>query len=122
MVLVTTTLPEAAGDLLPPEAGLTELELHIVAAYDDGKGVARNNNLGLRLDLSSLGAPTREIGNSWTFAARVSQAFETRSAAEFLADALERMVIDAGIVDPDLGLATLRRGLLPYEPGRPNPS
>jgi hypothetical protein len=112
LVLVTATIPDAIGDFLPPDAQPATVEIHIVAPTDDGR-VTRQNDPGLRVDLGPLGSSTRDLASSWSFAASVSQPFETRSAAEFVVQALERIVLDAGITEPDRGLAELRRALAP---------
>jgi len=116
LVLVTATIPDSIGDLLPPDAEPATVELHVVAATDDGNRVSRENNLGRRVDVTPLGAPTPYLDSSWSFAASVSQPFETRTAVDFVIQALERIVLDAGITEPDRGLEELTRTLTPYEP------
>jgi hypothetical protein len=115
LVLVTATIPESVGEFLPPSAGLLEVEVHLVAGLDDGNQRSRPNDLGKRIDLEPLGPPTRPLGNSMGFAARISDPLSEREASDLVIEALEYMALDAGFLDPGPGLTMVRRGLLPFD-------
>ena len=113
LVLVTTTIPEAAGEFLPPSAGLLEVEVHLVAGTDDGNQRSRPNDLSKRIDIEPLGPPTRPVGTSMGYAARLSVPPSGREASDLVMEALEYMALDAGFLDPGPGLALARHGLVP---------
>ena len=111
LVLVTTTLPDVLADILPVEAGLSTAEVHFLAAEQDGKQHNRGNQLVQRLDLSSLGQPTRTVGPSMGFAARLSVPLTDREASELVCDAIDYIAHAVGYLDPRLGVRLLRQEL-----------
>ena len=108
LVLTTTALPAALADVLPGDADVTLVEVHILAATSDGHNLNRSNDLLSRIDMSSLGAPTRTVGPLLGFAAQVSAALTERDATELVVEAIEYMVLAQGYLDPRIGLSALR--------------
>jgi len=117
LLLTTDTLPNVFADILPADADVTQAEVHFLAAETDGNNRNRPNKLLQRLDLSSLGSATRDVGPSMGFAARLSGPLVEREAAELVAEAIEYVALASGYLDPRLGIARLR-----YELGMPQPS
>lgn len=108
LVLVTTGLPAALADVLPGDADVTHSEIHILAATNDGHNQNRSNDLLTRIDMSSLGKPTRAVGPLLGFAAQLSASLTTRDAAKLVADAIEYMALANGYLDPRIGISGLR--------------
>jgi hypothetical protein len=115
LVLTSGGLYESIADLIPPDAGIAEAEVHIVAMPYDGQGKTRKNNVGDRVALSQLGEPSRESISSMSFAAGLSEPLTERDGAELVLQAIEIMALRNGFLDPRTGLAKLRAelGLLP---------
>lgn len=114
LVLVSATLPEVLADLLPSDGNTGHVEMHLLAATQYGSlGTQgnRQNDVGERVDLSPLGKPTRDIGQSMGFAARVDGPLTDREAAELVGEALEQMAYAVGYLDPRLGIRQLRQEL-----------
>jgi hypothetical protein len=108
LVLVTTGLPAALEDVLPGDADVTHAEIHILAATNDGRNQNRANDLLTRIDMSSLGQPSRTVGPLLGFAAQLSAGLTARDAAELVADAIEYVVLANGYLDPRIGISGLR--------------
>ena len=111
LTLTTATLPQVFSAILPAEAHVSHTELHVLAASTDGHSSNRPNQLPDRLDLSSLGLPTRTVGPSLGFAARLSAPLSEREAAELAVEGIEYMALASGYLDPDPGLVSVRREL-----------
>jgi hypothetical protein len=111
VVLTAASLPNVLGDLLPSDAVVSQVELHFLAASRDGNSRNRPNELLQRLDLSSLGEPTRPLGESLGFAARVAGPPSDREAAELVVEAINYVALAAGYLDPRLGISALRTEL-----------
>lgn len=112
--LVTATLPEALADLLPSDGNTAHAEIHLLAATQYGTPGTqgnRQNDILERIDLSPLGKPSREIGQSMGFAARVNGPLTDREAAELVAEAFEKTAYAVGYLDPRLGVRLLRQEL-----------
>lgn len=112
LLLTSMLMPDALGGVLPTEADISQVELHVSAATTDGHSHRRHHRLDEHLDLSSLGDPTRELGETMGFAARVASGLSETEATELVAHAFEQMALAHGSLDPRPGLATLRRELL----------
>ena len=85
LVLVASTLPEALAGTLPNDSVPTTAEIHFLASsqYGSPRGaVNRPNNMVDRIDLLSLGTPTRALNQSMGCAARLSAPLTDREAAE----------------------------------------
>jgi hypothetical protein len=111
LVLVTTLLPFAIADILPNDSSASHAEVHLLAAATDGQNQARSNGPLERVNLSVLGQPTRDFGQSMGFAARLGGPLAEREAAELVLEALQYMTLAAGYLDPRPGLDDLRREL-----------
>lgn len=109
--LVTSVLPEALADILPVESAVTLGEVHFLASMQDGKQGNRDNDVATRVDLSSLGKPTRAIGQQMGFGARLAGSLTDREALELVCDALDYLAYTVGYLDPRLGLQMLRQEL-----------
>jgi len=71
---VTATLPGMLADVMPGDASTNHAEVHFLAATQHGSPGTqgnRQNDVLQRVDLSPLGTPTRDIGPSMGFAARL---------------------------------------------------
>jgi hypothetical protein len=98
-------------DVLPAEAEVTLGELHIIAPTTTGDTTARKNDLQQRVDLSSLGKPSRPVGPAMGFAAQLAGPLTENEATTLVADAVEHMALAAGYTDPRLGIRALRHEL-----------
>jgi hypothetical protein len=111
LVLTSALLPAALIDILPAEADATQAELHAFAAATDGHQLNRPNDLAVRLDLSSLGSPTRPLRSSIGFAMRLVGALAEMEAADVVAQGIDHMALANGYLDPRVGMAGLRHEL-----------
>ena len=105
LVVVTASLPDSVADVLPSDAEVTLAETHLRAALNDGQNRTRQNDLADRVDLSPLGSPSREIGSSMGFAARIAGPLTQQAAGDLVSSAVEHMVL------------VLQRRLLTGSPG-----
>ena len=108
LILVSGPLVDAVADILPIDATVTHGELHLGAAGQDGHQQARTNGFQQRVRLSSLGEPTRRMGESLGYAAELPGALVEREAAELVVDAVEYWALVSGFLDPTAGIAELR--------------
>lgn len=109
LVLVTGDIPSALGEVVPSDAVPQQAEVHVLAPASDGQNRQRNaNNLLDRIDLSQFGERTRDVGPSLGCAVRVSAPLAEREGAEIIAEACNRMLLDAGYLDPRIGMSQLR--------------
>jgi hypothetical protein len=111
LVLVTAVMPEVFAEILPFHAEVQTAEIHLLAANTDGNSRNRPNNLLERLDLSLFGSPTRAIGQSLGFSARVPGPLSEREAAELVVEALDYVMVASGYLDPRIGIMSLRSEL-----------
>jgi hypothetical protein len=111
LILTSATLPLALDDVLPADAEATLGELHITAPTTMGDITARNNDLQQRVDLSSLGAPSRPVGPAMGFAAQLAGPLTESEATALVANAIEYMALAAGYTDPRVGIRALRHEL-----------
>lgn len=108
LVLTSAALPEALADILPPAADAVRGELHALAAGTDGHERNRPNELGKRLDLSSLGSPSRPVGASIGVAIRLIGPLAEVEAADAVVRSIDYMALANGYLDPRAGIAALR--------------
>ena len=111
LVLVTATLPGVLADVLPGDANTNLAEVHFLAATQYGSPGTqgnRQNDVSHRVDLSPLGKPTRDIGQSMGFAARLPGPLTEREAADLVCEAMEQLAYAFGYLDPRLGIRQLR--------------
>jgi hypothetical protein len=112
LVLTGSTLPTVLASILPAEGEVGLAEIHAIAQRNDGKTGSRTNDISSRLDLSSLGNPSRSpLPDSMGIAARVPGPLTERDAAELVADAIEVMSLDRSYLDPRVGINALRNEL-----------
>ena len=111
LVLVTSTVPDVFADTVPAGADIQLAEIHVLAANTDGNNKNRPNNLLERLDLSHFGAPTRTIGPSLGFSARVTAPLTEHEAAELVVEAFDYMSVANGYLDPRIAIMSLRAEL-----------
>lgn len=104
-------LPETLDEVLPTGVEPNHAEVHICAASHDGHQQNRPNNLLDRLDLSSLGPPTRSVGPQLSFPAGLSGTLSDHEVTQLVIDAVEQIALDAGYLDPDAGIDRLRAQL-----------
>ena len=112
LVLVTAALPEVLADILPSDATTNHAEVHFLAATQYGSPATqgnRENDVLERVDLSPLGTPTRNIGQSMGFAARLPGPLTDREAADLVCEAIEQLAYAVGYLDPRLGIRQLRQ-------------
>lgn len=109
VVLVGAQLPAAIADILPLGPNVYSVEAHLMAAQTDGHHHNRPNSLSKRIDLSSLGAPTRYVGSSASYAFEVSDPLSDSDAAIVIVEALELAAYDHGFLRPDSGIVRLRQ-------------
>ena len=94
LVLVTATLPESIAEVLPSDATTNHAEVHFLAATQYGSPATqgnRENDVQQRVDLSPLGTPTRKIGQSLGFAARLPGPLTDREASDLVCEAIEQL-------------------------------
>lgn len=114
LLLVSETLPELLAEILPSDGNTAHVEMHLLAATQfgsPGTQGSRQNDVAERVDLSPLGNPTRAIGQSMGFAARVDGPLTDREAAELVVEAFEQTAYAVGFLDPRLGIRQLRQEL-----------
>ena len=111
--LLATSGPmaDAISDILPAEAQVTGIELHIRAAKQDGHQNARANSLEERIRLESLGEPTRPMSEAIGYGAELPGAPVERDAAGLVVDAIKYWATVSGYLDPRAGLTELRAQL-----------
>ena len=111
VVLATHDLPAALDEILPPTAVANEVEAYLMASGNDGAHNARPNSLLERVDLSTLGGPSKGLGNWMSFAAEIAEPLTEHVATELAVDAIQDMVLSNGFLDPRVGMAALRASL-----------
>jgi len=111
VVLTSTLLPDALGTVLPPEADVYQIELHVLAATDDGQGNSRPTDLTERLDMQNFGIPTRPVGPAMGVAMRVDGGLAGQEAGMLVSEAINHMALANGYLDPRIGLSMVRASL-----------
>jgi hypothetical protein len=111
LILASAILPAALEDILPAEAEVTLGEVHISAPTTMGDTTARDNELQERVELTSLGTPTRPVRPTMGFAAELGGPLTLQEATALVADAFEHMALAVGYTDPRVGIRALRHEL-----------
>jgi hypothetical protein len=113
LVLVTSNIPEVLETILPAEAEVMRVEMHLLGARVDGSSPShvRKNQLDQRIDFSSLGEPSRPIGELLMTGFQVSGSLTLQEAGELVMGGIEDMALNAGFLDPEGGLSQLRAEL-----------
>jgi hypothetical protein len=109
LVLLTSSVPEALGEVVPPDAEPMLIELHAISSTTAEGGNAVD--LTDRLDLTVLGDRSAPAGDAIAVAMRVSSALSRHEAAEVVSDAITHMVLAHGYLDPRAGISTIRAEL-----------
>ena len=86
LLTLTGTMPAIFASVVPSDASVGLAEIHAFAPPTDGGTLSRPNDLLSRLDLTSLGAPTRQVGPCVGFAARLAGPLSDREASELVAE------------------------------------
>jgi hypothetical protein len=113
LLAAAVQIPDALAELLPVEATVARVELHLVADNTDAKNFNRPNDLERRVDWQPLGTRTRDFGRSLGAAATVSGPLSEHDIAELVAGAFDHMLSDGGVLDPREAIEQMRRHLLP---------
>jgi hypothetical protein len=108
VIALTGAVPDAMRGSLPDYADVTQVELHVIAPTHAVDGTQRANSLLEQLDLRTFGEHAVDIPATIGQAMRVDGAVEASAAAELVIDALERMLLNGGFLDPRGGIAALR--------------
>jgi hypothetical protein len=111
LVATSGSLADSITDILPVEADVTGVELHVWAPKHDGDRNARENSLEERVQLSPLGEQTRSLSESLGTALQLHGALVERDAAEIVVETIKHWAIASGYLDPRIGLAQLRAQL-----------
>ncbi|HVV77154.1 MAG TPA: SIR2 family protein [Mycobacteriales bacterium] len=112
LLMVTTTVPDALGELLPPESQPERVEVHLMASNALGAANFRANNaVEDRIDFTQFGLASRSVGELMSFGYRVSGPLTSVQAAEVTAGGLEYALLANGYLDTTSGVAGLRRNL-----------
>jgi hypothetical protein len=111
LVALTTLVPDALAEILPPYAEISQVEFHAFAPTFDGQKHSRENSLSARIAMQSLGQPSRTLSSSVGLAMRVDGGLAAREAAEVVADGVERIALSQGFLDPTTGIRSLRSEL-----------
>jgi hypothetical protein len=93
---------------MPAEASVYQVEIHALAASSDGIDKNRPNDLLSRIDMSTLGTPTRRLSEHVGVAFRVSGPLSEHEAGELVADGIDQIALANGYLDPRIGVAGLR--------------
>ncbi len=108
LILLTGPIPDALGGILPREAEVTHVEIHAAAPDTSGQGHTRSEGLFEELGLRIFGQPTDSVPRSVGQAMRVQGALDERDAGEIALDAVERIALNCGFLDPRPAMNTLR--------------
>ncbi len=99
VMLTTGALPAAIADVLPSDADVTQAEIHLLAGYPQA------NYLLSRVDMTSLGERSRDLGQLLGYAALLSGPLTEHESADLVVDGMEHVALDSGFVDPTIGIA-----------------
>jgi hypothetical protein len=111
LILLTGAVVDALRGILPSEADVSHVEIHAVAPAMSGQGHDRSDGLLEQLGLRIFGEPTDDPPRTVGQAMRVDGALEEGSAGELVADAVERMALNLGFLDPRPAINSLREKL-----------
>jgi hypothetical protein len=101
-------MPNMFAEILPSDTEVQLAEIPIAAPNTDGSGHSRENSLVDRMDMSLFGTPTRTVGPSLGFSARLPGTLSEREAAELVAEAFDYMAVASGYLDPSVAITALR--------------
>lgn len=111
LVLLTGPIVDGLRGILPREADVTHVEIHAAAPAASGHGHERTTGLFEQLGLYVFGEPTDELPRTIGQAMRVDGTLEKGPAGELVIDAVERIALNLGFLDPRPAINTLRQGL-----------
>ena len=108
LMLLTSPIPDALGGILPREADVTHVEIHAAAPESPDQGHTRTEGLLEQLGLRIFGQPTDSVPRAVGQAMRVQGALDEHAAGEIVLDALERIALNCGFLDPRTAMNCLR--------------
>lgn len=111
LVLATGPMRDAVTRIVPLQAALEVVELHMLAGTNAGPQVFRENNLSRRLALATFGVSAQEVGTSMSYPVQVPDRLTERPAADLVIDAFKSMALANGFTNPTRGLERLRKTL-----------
>lgn len=111
LVLTSGVLPDALDRVLPGDADPYETEVHAVAWTIDRENRHRDNDLGVRIDLQPLGEATSAPPMQLGLAHRLPGPLSEQQAAKLVVDSIEIMSLNAGYVNPTIGVDFVRQEL-----------
>ena len=122
LMLVSGRIPDALRGILPSEADVTEVEIHMAAPGNSGSGnmgagVERKEGLSERVGLRIFGSLPDSIPRLVGQAMRAEGALDELAAGELAVDALERMALNCGFLDPRDAIHRLREDVRRRMPG-----
>ena len=115
LLLVSSALPDAVSDILPPDTTVVRAEIHLLASRNDGQARTRDNTLDSRVGLdmfqSDPAHPRPPEQYSLGFGAEIPDWLTTLEAAEIIADGFGYLALAVGFLDPRPAIATIRSAL-----------
>jgi hypothetical protein len=115
LVAVTTEIPSALRDILPPDSDINKCEIQLFASNINSDGTMRINTFADVINLSLVNSPKypppQNPGQQMMYAANLTGALSRVEAAELAVDAIGRMVHQLGYMDPRDGQESIKRTL-----------
>jgi hypothetical protein len=108
LMLLTGPIPDALGGILPREADVTHVEIHAAAPDNSGQGHTRTEGLFEQLGLRIFGQPADSVPRSVGQAMGVQGALDAHDGGEIVLDAVERIALNCGFLDPRAAMNSLR--------------
>jgi SIR2-like domain len=118
LLCVSQQVPNALGQVLPPDAEADVVEFHTIAPAS----ADRNNRLSDRLDLRPFGV-TGTTAASFNLSFRLGHGLTQQEAGELVAEAVLYTALANGYIEPGPGIAAVRAelGLHAAQPTAPQP-
>jgi hypothetical protein len=115
LVTATTDIPNALEDILPPDADINKCEIQLFANYMTSDNSTLANAFTDLINLSLVNSPKypppKNPGQQMMYAANLTGALSRVEAAELTVDAIGRMVMQLGYMDPREGQKSVQRSL-----------
>jgi hypothetical protein len=108
LMLLTGPIRDALAGIVPHDGDVAHVEIHAAAPESSGQGHTRSEGLFEQLRLGIFGQPTDSLPRSVGQAMRVEGALGEHDAGEIVLDALERIALNCGFLDPRAAMKTLR--------------
>jgi NAD-dependent SIR2 family protein deacetylase len=116
LMLLTGPLLDALRTIVPHDAEVSQVEIHVAAPATSGQGHDRATGLIEQLNLRVFGEPTDRPPATVGQAMRVDGALELGPARELVIDAVERMMLNLGFLDPRPGIKAIREKVAAQQP------